>query len=340
MKALQRLERDRGADKNRPLRDEVLASEATRTTGRGNFVQLLLGTSVGVVFASALLGLWWLVSPMISSESAEPSSAVVQVPSAQSASAPHVAAPPVNRGEVIAATPSPRNAVAPLTLENMTLDPVSSPKPLGLSTTAPHPSAMPDPTPPSPVPSMPAMPPMVADSGMEEDVVEEVVVDDVVVEEVAVKETVVEEIIVEETVIEVIEVIEEPDVVEVVETWVVETEVVKEEDVLEGVEEILSPVEKPEDGEVKEVAVKKSAPAPKEEAKPAGLGFPEFFVKKTVWHPRSEQRVAYVSIPKDGDAQPVREGDTIESLEVIAIEPAAVTLGRDGVEVRKRVGEN
>jgi hypothetical protein len=70
-----------------------------------------------------------------------------------------------------------------------------------------------------------------------------------------------------------------------------------------------------------------------------GMAFPEFFVKKTVWHPRADQRVAYVAIPKDSDPKPVREGDSIENLEVLTIEPAAVILGRDGVEVRKRVGE-
>ncbi len=64
----------------------------------------------------------------------------------------------------------------------------------------------------------------------------------------------------------------------------------------------------------------------------------EFSVQRTVWHPRAEQREAFIQIPPDDSLQRVREGDVIGSTVVLAIEPAAVVLVRDGVETRRRVG--
>jgi len=329
MKALQRLERDRGADQDRPLRDEVLASEATHSRGRAGVVQLLLGTSVGVILASALVGAWWFISPVFTDDSKTGSEVVAQAtPAAAPAS---VSAAPTT-------TPSPQVP----TTRSMELPPLGSNRTAAPPKPAANEPVVSPPQPRServaalnrPAPARPsaAVLPVV----QEEKKVEPARIEAMVPEPppvVQTKETAEETRVADlspgtemtfppiEKKVEAIEEAEEiveiedppPAPNEVIEEEVVKVEAVVEEKVEEAVDDQASAAQ--------------------------GMTFPEFFVKKTVWHPRSDQRVAYVAIPKDSDPKSVREGDTIESLEVLTIEPAAVVLGRDGVEVRKRVGE-
>jgi len=67
--------------------------------------------------------------------------------------------------------------------------------------------------------------------------------------------------------------------------------------------------------------------------------FPSVFVHKTLWHPQPSQRLAYVSMPPGTPAFEVREGDVLGSMIVLTIEPSSVLFGREGVELRKRIGE-
>jgi len=67
--------------------------------------------------------------------------------------------------------------------------------------------------------------------------------------------------------------------------------------------------------------------------------FPALSVRKTIWHPQPSQRLAYVSMPPGSPAFEVREGDVLGSMIVLAIEPSSVLFGREGVQVRKRIGE-
>jgi len=304
MKALQRLERDRGADQDRPLRDEVLASEATHSRGRAGVVQLLLGTSVGVILASALVGAWWFISPVFTDDSKTGSEVVAQAtPAAAPAS---VSAAPTK-------TPSPQVP----TTRSMELPP------LGSNRTA---------APPKPAANEPVVSPpqprseRVAALNRPAPARPSAAVLPVVQEEKKVEPARIEAMVPEP-----------PPVVQTKET----AEETRVADLSPGTEMTFPPIEKKVEAiEVEAVVEEKVEEAVDDQASAAqGMTFPEFFVKKTVWHPRSDQRVAYVAIPKDSDPKSVREGDTIESLEVLTIEPAAVVLGRDGVEVRKRVGE-
>ncbi len=326
MKALQRLERDRGSDKNRSLHDEVLASEATRSQGKAGMVQLLIGTSVGVVFASALVGVWFFVSPVISPEQTTTPAAVAAAPPQTQPQPQTPAMPTVN-----SAIP-PRPAV-----------PASVPRSV--------PGGLLPAVEPPPVMASAASPERVVPPGPSAPVITSVR------EEEPRQPALVEETVPEEVPVEVIEVEVLETEVEVVETPVLEVEVEVEaaQRTLQQSEELTSPLPEETTEETVEVVIEEvleaNVPAPKEEVVviqesvaeevvvEKGMAFPEFLVKKTVWHPRADQRMAYVSIPKDADPKSVREGDTIENLEVLSIEPAAVILGRDGVEVRKRVGE-
>jgi len=44
-------------------------------------------------------------------------------------------------------------------------------------------------------------------------------------------------------------------------------------------------------------------------------------------------------MPPGSPAFEVREGDVLGSMIVLAIEPSSVLFGREGVQVRKRIGE-
>lgn len=67
--------------------------------------------------------------------------------------------------------------------------------------------------------------------------------------------------------------------------------------------------------------------------------FPAVSVRKTIWHPQPSQRLAYVSMPPGSTPFEVREGDVLGSMIVLKIEPSSVLFGREGVELRKRIGE-
>lgn len=319
MKALQRLERDRGSDKNRPLRDEVLVSEATRTQGKASVVQLLLGTSVGVVFASALVGAWWFLSLDMATTPAAVAAAPPQTPAPAQAV---LSAIPTNPTHPTVTAGSPRTAPA------LPVAPAPSPVP-----SAPAPSLE---RAARPEPSAPMGAPMTA-SVREE--VQETAQETGPKKPALIEETVSEKPPVEPTPVVATGFAALGSEVERIESPVLEVEVVEEtveETMPEGVEEVSeapSPASKEEVVVVIQESVKEEAVVEK------GMTFPEFFVQKTVWHPRADKRVAYIAIPKDSDPKSVREGETIEDLEVLTIEPAAVILGRDGVEVRKRVGE-
>jgi hypothetical protein len=68
---------------------------------------------------------------------------------------------------------------------------------------------------------------------------------------------------------------------------------------------------------------------------------PSVLVTRTIWHPRAERRIAVVErLDESGGAVSLRmrEGDRVGSLELVAIEPAAVVFVHNGIELRRRVG--
>jgi hypothetical protein len=69
----------------------------------------------------------------------------------------------------------------------------------------------------------------------------------------------------------------------------------------------------------------------------ARAGIPGVHVQRTSWHPLEERRSAVVEV--DGGVVEVREGDAVGQWVVTTIEPSGVVLLRNGVEVRRRVGE-
>lgn len=62
-------------------------------------------------------------------------------------------------------------------------------------------------------------------------------------------------------------------------------------------------------------------------------------VSRTVWHPNLERRLAFVSLGDSARSLRVREGDAVGTFVVQRIEPSGVIFIRDGVEVRRGIGE-
>jgi hypothetical protein len=64
---------------------------------------------------------------------------------------------------------------------------------------------------------------------------------------------------------------------------------------------------------------------------------PSVRVEQTSWHPDPTRRTALLEV--DGGPREVQEGDSRGSLLVTKIEPSAVVFSKDGVELRRRIGE-
>jgi hypothetical protein len=76
-------------------------------------------------------------------------------------------------------------------------------------------------------------------------------------------------------------------------------------------------------------------PAPKPAR--AAPAFPPLRVERTTWHPSAERRVATVQVGDEGPRE-VREGDRVEGMIVLRIEPSAIVFEHAGREVRRKVG--
>lgn len=79
-------------------------------------------------------------------------------------------------------------------------------------------------------------------------------------------------------------------------------------------------------------------PARLASSKLARVPIPAVSVARTIWHPRSERRVAEINV--EGRAVPLflREGDAVGPLVVSQIDPSGVVFLHDQIEVRRRVG--
>ncbi|MEE8476228.1 MAG: hypothetical protein V3T01_12780 [Myxococcota bacterium] len=73
-------------------------------------------------------------------------------------------------------------------------------------------------------------------------------------------------------------------------------------------------------------------------SKLARAPIPAVFVARTVWHPRSERRIAEVNVEGRVDLLLLREGDAVGPLVVSQIDPSGVVFLHDQIEVRRRVG--
>ncbi len=73
-------------------------------------------------------------------------------------------------------------------------------------------------------------------------------------------------------------------------------------------------------------------------SKLARVPIPAVFVARTVWHPRSERRIAEVNVEGRVDLLLLREGDAVGPLIVSQIDPSGVVFLHDQIEVRRRVG--
>jgi hypothetical protein len=99
--------------------------------------------------------------------------------------------------------------------------------------------------------------------------------------------------------------------------------------------------------EVAEESSKKPAAAPAREREPgapasseiARAEIPGLRVERTVWHPIAERRVALIEFDQSAEHREIREGDAVGPLVVSEIEPSGVVFVHGGVEVRRRVGE-
>ena len=107
----------------------------------------------------------------------------------------------------------------------------------------------------------------------------------------------------------------------------ISTEPVSIAEVLEEVQRTLQPLAAREGIRIE------LAPAPAV----ARAGIPGVLVQRTSWHPHEERRSAMVEV--DGGVVEVREGDAVGAWVVASIEPSGVVFLRNGVEVRRRVGE-
>ncbi len=273
MKALKRLEKDRVAERDRPLRDEVLASAPHRGSAGGEGIsRMILGAALGVLASAALLGGWLFWGEDLGTRPVE------------------------------IATPDPP-APPPLTLAKATTLPAVVEPP------APRPA--PPPTLRRPAPA--AAPPEVSARPAER---------------VAV---------ISETVKPQTEQVKPP-----IEPAASPVKEIRNEEPLRPAAPEPVPVEvEPTLEEEKflvDALLEEAIAAEAERRIEARQVSVEFSVQRTVWHPRAEQREAFIQIPPDESLQRVREGDVIGSAVVLSIEPAAVVLERDGVETRKRVG--
>ncbi len=61
-------------------------------------------------------------------------------------------------------------------------------------------------------------------------------------------------------------------------------------------------------------------------------------VETTRWHPQPDRRQAMVALSKDAEPQPVQEGDRLGGLRIAEIRPAGVLFERDGEQFERRVG--
>jgi hypothetical protein len=82
-------------------------------------------------------------------------------------------------------------------------------------------------------------------------------------------------------------------------------------------------------------------PAPQEEPvpapKPVAPASAAVVVARTVWHPLPDRRRAVVEL--EGESRSVHEGDRVAGYLVETIEPSGIVLSRDGVALRRGIGE-
>ncbi len=83
-------------------------------------------------------------------------------------------------------------------------------------------------------------------------------------------------------------------------------------------------------------AARKSEPASGEVAR---AEVPGLRVERTVWHPIAERRVAVIEFGQSAEHREIREGDAVGPLVVSKIEPSGVVFVHDGVEMRRRIGD-
>jgi hypothetical protein len=92
-----------------------------------------------------------------------------------------------------------------------------------------------------------------------------------------------------------------------------------------------------------EPAPRKPAPPPPPAEEPAVKtvvrAVPPPVVRRTIWHPDADRRRAVVELEGRDEPLTLRQGDAVGGLVVVEIEPSAVTFLRDGVTLRRRVGQ-
>ena len=101
--------------------------------------------------------------------------------------------------------------------------------------------------------------------------------------------------------------------------------------------EVVSIVQRVPSPELEEVVLAERA---RREAAPVIVRrpLPALIVKRTIWHPDSERRLAVVQIAGRPEPLDLREGDSLEGLTVIEITPSGVSFDHGGVELYKRLG--
>ncbi|MBW2316510.1 MAG: hypothetical protein JRH10_20295 [Deltaproteobacteria bacterium] len=65
---------------------------------------------------------------------------------------------------------------------------------------------------------------------------------------------------------------------------------------------------------------------------------PRMIVERTLWHPRSERRLAFLKVEGRAGLVELREGDAVGDAVVQQIDPSAVVFLHRGVEIRHRIG--
>jgi len=88
----------------------------------------------------------------------------------------------------------------------------------------------------------------------------------------------------------------------------------------------------------REPARRDAAPPPAPAASMVRTAWPDFSVQRTVWHPRSDRRIAHVAMAPDGAVVELHEGDSLGSLRVEEITPSGVTFSQGDVTISRRVG--
>jgi len=84
-------------------------------------------------------------------------------------------------------------------------------------------------------------------------------------------------------------------------------------------------------------------PAERPAAKPeqtARSPLPAVYVERTIWHPDADRRVAVIALEGSEQSLELHEGDAVGTLVIREIAPSGVSFYRDGVELRRRVGEH